>query len=198
MRLWNKARRTALAGAAIAGSLAALVVIGDVTAPMPGLTAARGLAVPLALLAPLAVSIVVAYGLTAGDEALEAVASRNVVLLDLGYVWATAGLVLLTAAVAECVGLTQLGLAAGRNSIGYAGLLLIGLVGAGRNAAALSPVALTILLAFFGGNRYGDPNWWAWMLIPQPVELSWLQAAMLLIIGSLLFAYRPARRLSAP
>jgi hypothetical protein len=154
VRLWAKARRTVLAGAAIAGSLAALVVIGGVTASLPGLLVPRGLAVPLALLAPLAVSIVVAYGLTAGDEALESVASRSVTLLDLGYVWVTASLACLTAAVAESVGLTQFGFAAGRNSIGYAGLLLIGLVVAGRNAAALTPVALTLFFAFFGGiNR---------------------------------------------
>ena len=183
MTLWLKTRRAVSYTVVMAGVVVTVGALGDLTAPVPALIAARGLQIPVALLAPLALSIVVGYGLTAGDRSLESVAVRPIHVMDTAYVLVAAGSFLGAAALLQAAGQTDLGLAAGRNSLGFAGLLLIGRAALGGNAAPLVPVANTILFAFFGADPSGEPRWWAWMVTPQADELSWLVAVLTLAAG---------------
>jgi len=160
-----------------------LLLSEGVVLPFPNLIGGPDLAVPLSLLAPLAVSVVVAYGRTTGDPRLEGVASRPLPLLDTVF----AGLVAL-ATLAACVavwlmGGSHLGFAAGRNGLGYVGLTLIGHRVLGPYAAPLLPASIAILAGLFGAGQDLEPHWWAWPIAAGGDGLSWVFSIALLSCG---------------
>ncbi|HET6380107.1 MAG TPA: hypothetical protein VFH63_03610 [candidate division Zixibacteria bacterium] len=163
-----------------------LLLAGSFSIPMPGLLAAQGLLVPIALLAPLALSTVLAYGLTAGDELLEAVSSRPIAILDTILVYGMTVLMLVVGFALEAGGLTELGAAAGRNSCGYVGLMLLGRRVVGGQAASLFPAGFALGVAAFGGDASGNPRWWAWLLADASDPRSWLLALTLFAVAAVL------------
>jgi hypothetical protein len=128
---------------------------------------------------------VVGYGLTVGDEALESVAVRPMALLDMTYALAAALAMLAAAAALQSLALAPLGYAAGRNALGFVGLVLIGRRVIGGQGATLLPAVLAVFAAIFGGDASGEARWWAWVATPHDDQRSWAFALGLLVLGAL-------------
>lgn len=161
-----------------------LILLGGLYVPMPALTAMSGLAVPIALLAPLGLSTVVGYGLTAGDPTLESVAARPIRTYDTIYATGAALITLMAGVIFQAAGLADLGSAAGRNAVGFVGFVILARAAVGPFAAPLFPAGLALFCAFFGGNRFGEALWWAWMLAPASDERSWAIAGAAVLLGA--------------
>ncbi|HLI52555.1 MAG TPA: hypothetical protein VKU87_12225 [Thermomicrobiaceae bacterium] len=69
----------------IACLVTVILLVGDVSVPVPSLQGGLRLSVPFGLLAPIAVTVITAWGLAAGDPILETVASRPLKQLDTTY-----------------------------------------------------------------------------------------------------------------
>ena len=174
----------------ILGVAITLVLVGDLSLPIPNLFGGLHFGVPLALLIPVAVAIVVAWGLGAGDPLVEAVASRPIRLLDTAYALAAATLMLVVGACIYALGTTTLVLSAGRNVLGYVGLMLVGRRILGTQAAAVLPAGVVIGTALLGRRSDGQPRWWAWPLADADNAWAWGIAVLLLLIGALITLMR--------
>jgi len=190
LTLWLKAHRVAAVLAAILAMALALTFIGDLAIPMPGLFVVHGLAVPIALLAPLTLSTAIGFGLSGGDPVTESVAVRRVALIETTFGVAAALLAGGGMALLGATGVSDLGIASGRNALGYVGLLLLAAPVVGRPAAPLIPAGLALFCAFFGGDNVGDPQWWAWMLRASDDARAMLIAMVLLFAGTVAFHSR--------
>ena len=194
MTLWAATRRLVPTAVVSAVVVVLVVLLGEVSASIPALASARGLALPLALIAPLAVSSVLGYALTTGDPILESVSVRPIAVLDTALVIATSGALFVLLIMVDAAGYAAFGAEAARNTLGFVGLLLIGRRVIGRNAATALPIVLVVLLAFFGADSAGEPRWWAWPLVDAGQRASWAAMLILISTGSLLELTRPARQ----
>lgn len=193
--IWWLAIRRVRASLVAVGLLAGIVVVvGELAITMPALGSLQGLAIPVSLLSPLIISTSVSHGLARGDEVVEAAAVRPVHRLDIVYAVSTALLVLGVMGGLQVAGWSALGLAAGRNAVGFIGLALIGRRIVGRDAAAVVPAAAAVLIAFFGGDTIGTPEWWAWIATPTSDIRSWLVAGGLLAVGAVAVGLASAQR----
>lgn len=188
--LWCRVRRARACVATIFIVLVALLIAGDLIVPIPNLLGTTHFAIRLALLLPLAVAIVLAGGLAAGDPLLEAVASRPVRVLDAVYAVSVAMFTLAVCAVAWQLGSTNFALAAGRNALGYIGLMLIGRRVIGSNAAGVVPSGCALTTALFGMATGGQPRWWAWPLASADDVLAWGISVALLLVGMIVALLR--------
>ncbi|MCZ2110128.1 MAG: hypothetical protein LC118_11275 [Dehalococcoidia bacterium] len=162
MRLWLKARRPRLCGAAILVSLAVLFVVSESTVPMPRLVDSAEAGLPVALMTPLLVVVAMAFSLTGGMRHAEAVSVRPVRALELLWV---AGIVVV--GLAGCVLVsgwsnTSLAPEAGRNLIGFTGLMLTGRVVVGSRAAGVVPVGYFVVASLLGRGSRDEVAHWAW------------------------------------
>lgn len=183
MNLWLRVRRTQACAVTILLVAIALVPSDDQYLPVPNVLGGPALVVPLALLIPLAVAVVVGFGLTTGNPPLEAVASRPLRLLDAAYALSTAMLAAAACALIQTMARTDLALAAGRNSLGYVGLTLVGRRLLGSHAAPLLPAGSAIACSLFGIGGGGQPHWWAWPLAASGNIASWTIAMGILLLG---------------
>lgn len=168
-----------------------VVLLGEVSASIPALASARGLALPLALIAPLAVTSILGYSLTTGDPMVESVSVRPIAVLDTAYVIATSGAVFTLLIMVHATGYAAYGAEAARNTLGFVGLLLIGRAFIGPNAATALPIVVVVLLAFFGADAAGEPRWWAWALVDAGERASWAAMLILISVGGTLELTRP-------
>jgi hypothetical protein len=141
------------------------------------------MAVPLSLFLPLAVPVVVAWGLASGDPMIETVASRPLRSLDAGYALAVALAALVLCSLAQALGGGSLALAAGRNTLGYVGLTLVGRRLVGALLAPVLSVGFVLLTSLFGNGISREPRWWAWPLAAPDELLPWILAFALLLLG---------------
>jgi hypothetical protein len=164
------------------------VIVGigsDVGLPLPNLIGASRAPVPLSFIPPLAVAIALASGLDGGNRELERVAVRGVRLLDACYVLSVALVTLLGCiALAAVLPPGNTGLAAGRDALGYAGVMLIGRRLVGRNAATLAPSMYLILASLLRPSGAALSGSWDWALASSDNPLSWCTAVGLLAIGT--------------
>ena len=177
----------------IAGIVIVILLVGDVSLPVPNLLGGPRLGVPCGLLAPLAVAVAAAWGLAAGDPRLEAVASRPLHLLDTAYALTVGLLTLIACAATSLLVGSGLAAASGRNAVAYMGLMLLGRRLVGPLAAPLLPVGLALVTAVIGHSAMGTPRWWAWLLFSSGSVSSWGIAFALAITGALIsiFGTRP-------
>lgn len=190
MRLWLRVRRVAACLGTILALAVVLIPARQINLPMPDFLEGTGASVPLSFFLPLAVSIAVAWGLTTGDTYAESVACRPVRLLDAAYVFFIGVLALATFTVARAIGGTDLALAAGRNSIGYLGLMLVGRKILGSNAAPLLPAGFALTAAIFGRDRMLQTRWWAWPIAPADEVFSWGAALVVFVAGFAMMMWR--------
>lgn len=185
MRLWLRVRRARTCLAAVGAVVLAVILLGGVGLPFPNLIGGPDLTVPLSLLAPLAVAVAVAYGLTTGEPRLEGVASRPLPLLDTVFACSVALATLAMCASIWLAGGPDLALAAGRNGLGYLGLTLIGRRLLGPYAAPLLSAMMAVVAALFGASQDLEPQWWAWSIASADDGLSWVLGVVLLVCGLL-------------
>jgi len=169
----------------------AFLAAGDLRLPMPALLAPYGLAVPVVLLAPLALSSVVGWGLMSGEEQLERVSSRPIAGMDAALAAGAAALALLLALTSAAATGSSNAAAAGRNAIGYVGLMLVGRRLFGDRAGTLVPAAMAVLAAVFGGDASGQPRRWVWVLAPSDDPLAWATALIWLALGTVVTVVAP-------
>lgn len=183
MILWLRVRRAGTCFATIVAVALGLIPVRELSVPLPNLLG-PGLAVPLALLLPVAVSIMVAWGLTAGDVRIESVATRSISVLDTLFALSAATLTLIACALVRLIGETDLAIAAGRNALGYIGLMLIGRRVLGNQAAAVVPAGFVVVTALFGRGVGRPSRWWAWPLAAANNWYAWMIAVGLLSMGA--------------
>lgn len=193
MRLWLRIRRLKASIVVVIALGVILIFIGDTGPPFPSLLGGGMLSVPLVLMLPLAIAIVLAYGLAAGDPVLEAIAVRGMLSLDVLFVLAVTGMALAVSTAMGMLITDRLYLAAGRNSVGYVGLMLVGRRFIGGQAAPVVAVAFAFIAALFGSHvdQYRHTYVWAWPLADATEPLSWCLAVGTLIIGIALALSRP-------
>lgn len=186
MSLWLRVRRIRSTGMTITGPVTVLLLVGDVSVPVPNLQGGPRLSVPFGLLAPLAVAVIAAWGLAAGDPRLEAVASRPLSQLDAAYALTVGLLTMIACAAMSLLVGADLALAAGRNGVAYIGLMLVGRRLLGPLAAPLLPAGLALVSAVIGHSSTGTTRWWAWLLFSSRNASAWAVTVILLIAGALI------------
>ena len=194
MRLWLRVRRLRVLLTTIAGLVATVVLAGGIQLPVPNLLGGARLGVPLGLLVPLAAPIVIAWGLSSGDSRLEGVASRPMRLFDTAFAVGGAGLTLAACLLAYAGFGTSVAAAAGRATLGYVGLMLIGRSIIGPMAAPLIPTGFAVFTALFGLGAMRRPRPWAWPLHDVGDPAAWAVAMGILVVGTLAGLRYPAHR----
>lgn len=184
MSWWLRVRRAQASLIAVLGVTLALLPIGNLALPLPNLLGGAHLEVPLALLLPLIIVIVIASGLANGDAIQEAVASRPVYLFDIGYCMAIALVTLAACQIVAANGST-LAHAAGRNTCGYIGLMLLGRRLLGAQAAPILPLAIAIAMNLFGRQPDLQVRWWAWGIAASDSPSAVVGVVLAMIIGVL-------------
>ena len=192
MTLWLRVRHAQAALAALGLFAAITVLAGDVAIAMPAFLAVYGLSVPVVLLAPLILPTVVGWGLQLGEARLERVSTRPISLLDTGFATTIAVLGCVIALAIGALTTSVYAGAAGRNAVGYMGLMLVGQRLIGVRAAPLIPAAVAMLAALAGGDASGQPQWWVWLLKPVDEPSAWIAAIACLGIGVVL-SLEPSR-----
>ncbi len=195
MNYWLRTRRAKAIVAVFAFLAAAFLVAGDATLAMPGILSLYGLAVPVVLLAPLALSSVLGWGLMSGEEQLERVSSRPIMSMDAALATGTALLACLLAVTAGAATGSPYAAAAGRNALGYVGLMLVGRRLLGGRAGTLVPPTIAVLMAVFGGDASGQPRRWVWVLAPSDDLLAWAAAVISLALGVVVTVVAPGLRI---
>lgn len=184
MNYWLRVRRIHACTSTIFFVILSLVLIDGLYLPLPNLLGGSQLAIPIVLLVPVSLGIVVAWSLMTGDPLVEAVASRPLPLFDLTYVLAIALIALFSSVLINFVTGTDLVLAAGRNTLGYIGLTLIGRHLINVHAAAVLPTGYVLATSPFGSDVARQPYWWAWPLAENNSVLSWIISVSLLLGGA--------------
>lgn len=183
LSLWLRTRHANAIVATLVFLVAGFLAAGDLSLPLPAILASYGLAVPVVLLAPLALSSVVGWGLMSGDEQLERVSSRPIDGMDAALATGAALVACLLALIAAGITGSPSVAAAGRNALGYVGLMLVGRQLVGGRAGTLLPVGVAMLAAVFGGDASGRPRWWVWILAPPDSAFAWAIAWICLALG---------------
>lgn len=183
MMLWIRVRR--LPACLITVAMMGLVIelSGGQALALPNLLGGPARAIPLALVVPLAIPVVVAWALTTGNASAEAVASRPMAQFDVVYTLTISGLGLAVCVMAQHLGSSELGDAAGRNVLGYLGLTFCGRRLFGAQAAPVLALAFIIVVSLFGSGPDRHPFWWAWPLAPGDLVLPWALALATLASG---------------
>lgn len=183
MSLWLRTRHANAIVATLVFLVAAFLAAADVSLPMPAILSSYGLAVPVVLLAPLALTSVVGWGLVSGDDQLERVSSRLIDGMDAALATGAALVACLLAIIAAGATGSPSVAASGRNALGYMGLMLVGRQLLGGRAGTLLPVGVTMIAAVFGGDASGRPRWWVWVLAPADSPFAWAIAGICLALG---------------
>lgn len=196
MRYFLRVRQAPTIAAAIVLAAALLIPSGTRHLPLPDLGGMNSLGMPLALFVPVMIALALAYGLSAGDPWLEAMAVRPLPVIDALF----GGVVALVALGVYAFTWIAFGnawsvfpLGAGRNALGYIGLALLGRALVGPRPAGLFPVVVVIASAVIGSHADGTPRWWAWPIADASDRLSWIAAALTLALGSAATAFGCSR-----
>lgn len=198
MSLWLRVRRAPICILAVAAMVVAVGLFGDLPLPVPQLFDQQNLGLPIALFLPIVVAIAVSWGLASGDPVLEAVACRPVTIMDIIYALLVGLLSLLSCGFLALLGSGGLALAAGRNSLGYIALLLLGRAMVGARAGVLFPAGFAFITALFGRSATGDPQLWAWPIAQARSEAAWALVAGLLCVGVVAAIRWPSPAVATP
>ncbi|MFK0017161.1 hypothetical protein [Streptomyces sp. NPDC091027] len=179
---WCKARAVPALLATLIATITLGLLIGDAKFPVPALTGASGdfLIGHLITLAP---AIVLLYGTSRGDLAIETVASRPLRVWDTALAGVIGLLGLSTAVIsllADSDGLTTV---LGRNLAGYTALALLLQPILGRHLSTSALAGIPLICAATGWVRNGQPEQWAWILHPADSLPALLLVAALLPAG---------------
>ncbi len=184
MRLWLKVRRAWICVPTVLLTALAIDLSKYLYLSIPNLFGGDMLKLPMPLILGIAICIVLGWGLGSGNPSLESVASRPIQELDMAYTLAITLLNLTLCILLHLISNADIVLAAGRNVLGYIGLMLLGRSLLGSNAATILPTGFVILVGMLGQNQYGRIHRWAWPLAGSEYKLSWVLAIALLIIGA--------------
>ncbi|HJQ87528.1 MAG TPA: hypothetical protein VJ820_08720 [Propionibacteriaceae bacterium] len=181
MTIWLAVRHVRLLLGVVVGLALAAIVTGNFAVPVP--ISLEPVAVPVALMLPLALSTAAAYSLGAGDELLEAVSARPLGVMDSCLIGGLTAVAIALLLAIDQIGVNPLGTAAARNTAGFIGLMYFGRLIVGGFAASLTPVAYMMVAIAFGTTAAGQVRWWAWPLAPGNDSESWLIALAFLMGG---------------
>lgn len=183
MTLWLRARRGKAITVTLVLFVAALLGARDVSLSMPAIAATYGLTVPVVLLAPLALSSVLGWGLMSGDQQLERISSRPIAGMDVALATAVALLACSLALITATATGSSAVAAAGRNALAYVGLMLFGRRLLGNRAGTLLPAAVAVVAAVLGADASGQARRWTLVLRPSDDPVSWVAACVCLGLG---------------
>jgi len=172
------------------------VIAGAAAVPLPSLAGAAS-PIPFALLSPLLLAVAVARSLARTTE-IEASSARPVDHFDGLAVLGLAVLAMMIGAASDLLGLTSFGVTAGRNTVGYLALLLIGRRINGKQAASLLPVAYVLIATLFGYAANRTAAWWAFPIASPGSIPAWLVAGALSVVGTVAIIRRHTEGDSTP
>lgn len=191
--------RGALAGTmTVSGLLVVLVLAGDLAVPMLSMTVMAEFAMPVSLVAPVALALVLTWALSRGDERLEGISVRPLATYDAVMALCLVGFFACVAIILDVMRFTDLGLEAARNACGLVGIALLVRWFRGSVVAGIVPVVYVILVGFFGGETMRTAEWWAWLVSPADSTTAASQAGGMFVLGLILTSIgrrqRPALR----
>jgi hypothetical protein len=175
---------------AISGLVVGLAMTRTLAVPLPSLLGGTQAPVPIAVIAPVGVAIVLAYALASGNPDLERVASRPLPWFDAAYVLAAASATLAACVLGDVLAGEQRGAQAGRNALGYIGLMMLARGVVGATSAAIVPATFVILATLFRGATARWATWWTWPLASPADVASWAVVLTLLLVGVAVSARR--------
>jgi hypothetical protein len=188
--LYLQVRQVRILTAAVLVTIVGIVTpiaVLPVTAGPLGATMAIGLA--LALIVPVAA----AWACGRGYAELESVGVQNVGALDLALVIVAVSVTAASAASAELVGASDIGLVASRASLTFGGILLAERWRNGWETAATVPTLYLLAVAVAGrGGDLAHPAAWAWIAADRRDAIAWAATLVVFGLGLLLAARRLA------
>jgi len=181
MREWLKVRGIAVIAGAVVVTVVGVALPGAAATAMPSPAGATLAAACFLALAP---AVAVGWGCSRGDGQLEAVAVRQVHLLDLLLAALVSSLTFSATHALDLVGLAVAGSIAARAIIVYVGLMLIVSPLAGWRIATMAPAIYLLAVAIFGrGADIYHPATWAWIAAPVSDASSWFMTGGVIGVG---------------
>lgn len=180
---WWRARALTAVSLALAGSLAAGIMIGSEVLPLPSLVGALFVPVLFAYLLPLVPVVALWYGMDRSVGALDESAARPIAAWDLAVRGGMVLIAVMVTGVTTVEGWWQLGPGYLRNLIGCLGLAQLVAPFVGPRLAGLAPVCAVIISALFGTGPGGLARWWAWPIAETRSGLAFAEAGLLLTAG---------------
>ncbi|MFI9326527.1 hypothetical protein ACIGZJ_03165 [Kitasatospora sp. NPDC052868] len=180
---WCKARAVPAVAAALAGTFALGLLVGDGELPVPALRGQAGhfLVAHVVTLLP---AVVLLHGLGRGDLRTELVAGRFLRGLDVALALAVAAAGAVLGALAFAAGQGELSLVLGRNTAGYLGLALLLHPLLGHRPAAAAIAVTPLLCSAAGWHPDGRPQPWAWPLHPADSRYALAAVALTTLAGT--------------
>jgi hypothetical protein len=178
----REVRTVVLAG--IATILALLLPFTVLTAtPSPG-----GATVGLAALLALGVPVLIGWGISRGDTAMEQRSVRPVAMLDLGLILTAAITVAAASVTLRVSGASPAGLIAARAIVTYVGLLLAAVPVVSWANASFVPVAYLVGVVVAGrGDDAEHPAVWAWIASREDDAFALVAALATLAAGIVIY-----------
>ncbi|MDQ4502646.1 hypothetical protein [Sinomonas sp. ASV322] len=189
MRWWLAAHKALVVLVLVFGTSATALATARLNLALPALSGSMPFApVPLvAVLATLA-TVIVAAGLSSGDEAIVRAAARNAHALNAAYLFGAFAVVGLTSAMALPLGVpVEHAWLLLRDTAGCLALLVVGRTLALGRYSATVPTGYLLASSIFGRTSGGLPAWWAWPLqrgeeADLPVLILSAAAAVVLLV----------------
>jgi hypothetical protein len=194
VKWWLRSRRWRRIAAVLALYPVGILTLADVALPWPGLGGTGSLAVPVALLLPLAVVAALGDGLASGESALERAATRPVALMDAVLVLSSAGIVALASLSLSLLVGFELAESSARNAVGLTGIFLFARSFLGTQVAPAIPAGYAAVAMLIGRQQGQAVEPWAWAVSRDASTDTWAWAASF-AVGGLIVALRPIHRL---
>lgn len=188
MTLWLRARAVlALVPAAVVSLAVIVLPISETRATPSPAGATLALAIPIALIQPIALG----WAMTRGDQRAERISPRRIWLWDFLLVLGFGVCVALVALAFRLTGLAPAGAIAARAMATFLGVMLFAQSIGGWRTASLAPVALFVAIVIAGrGEDINHPAPWAWIAASEDDVGAAVLSVIVLAIGSVVAIVR--------
>jgi len=182
---WLKARRPMPVALTVGVLLAAGLLVGELTLPVPNQLIRIETPPLLIFVLPIGIALAVAAVLPSQDDAgVERVATRNVPLLDSAFTVAVTVATIVLATMLHLLLDWQLWEWFARNTVGYLGVVLIArVVLSGRAAGVAAAIAMVVVPSAFGTRWDGSVRPWAWPIAREATAVMYAQIAIAFVVG---------------
>jgi|HigsolmetaAR201D_1030396.scaffolds.fasta_scaffold39950_2 hypothetical protein len=176
MTWWFTARRPRPVALTVGALLAAGLLVGELTLPLPNRLIRIETPPQLVFVLPIGIALAVAAVLPNDDPGVERTATRHVPVLDAAFTLGVAGVTVVLARLLHGLFEWPRWEWFARNTIGFLGVVLIARVAlGGRAAAVVAVVAMIVVPSVFGTRWDGSVRPWAWPIADAATPVMYAQ-----------------------